>query len=151
MASGRLSKRELQLKEMEELNRQFRRASFDRRNKEDAAGRAARRSESNDESPDPSRESNCNLHSKVAADNKDQDNYDLKGIQRWNSGMGAMVMDGWEAELRYHNAAGSSSTAAQLQELPRQHHGHHSEQEIQAWLDDRAAQQTKAESVHTCK
>ena len=66
MASRRLSKRELHLKEVEELNRQFRRASFDRRNKEDAAGRAARRSESHDEGPDPSRESNCNLHSKVA-------------------------------------------------------------------------------------
>ena len=85
---------ELHLKEVEELNRQFRRASFDRRNKEDAAGRAARRSESHDEGPDPSRESNCNLRSKVAADNKDQDNYDLKGIQRWDSGMGAMVMYG---------------------------------------------------------
>ena len=66
MASGRLSKKGLQLQEIMKLNRQFRRASFDRRNKEDAAGRAARRSESHDIGPDPSRESNCNLHSKVA-------------------------------------------------------------------------------------
>ena len=45
MASGRLSKKGLQLQEIMKLNRQFRRASFDRRNKEDAAGRAARRSD----------------------------------------------------------------------------------------------------------
>ena len=30
---------------------------------------------------------------------------------------------GWEAELRYHNAANSSATAEQLQQLLREHHG----------------------------
>ena len=79
MASGRLSKKELRNKvlktrnkEKEELCRHFRRASFDERNKEDAADRAACRSMS-DEGPDPSKGSHCKLHPKVAADNKDKD------------------------------------------------------------------------------